>query len=70
MTPAQIKKGASLTVFLGEKCLNRDKLSCRQADDDSGWASGWDCDVNRWGYSRPCPIIAMRRKGNGPRGLR
>ena len=58
ITLAQIVNGTSSTVLLGEKCLNRDRLMDRREDDDSGWASGWDCDINRWCQLEPYPTMA------------
>ncbi len=51
VTPATIRRGQAVTLLLGEKCLNRDLLWTGRCDDDSGWVSGWDADINRWGYN-------------------
>ena len=48
-------KGVSATLLLGEKCMSRDHLNDGLAQDDCGWAAGWDCDILRWGYQPPSP---------------
>ena len=55
VTPASLVKGQSVTILIGEKCLNRDLLWDARADDDCGFTSGWDPDVFRWGYCPPMP---------------
>jgi prepilin-type N-terminal cleavage/methylation domain-containing protein/prepilin-type processing-associated H-X9-DG protein len=52
---AEIAKGVSTTVLLGEKCVNAEHILMQQADDDDGWEAGWDADVNRWGMVPPIP---------------
>ena len=55
ITPANIVKGQATTIILGEKCMSRDHLWFRTADDDDGWLTGWDNDAIRWGYFQPSP---------------
>ncbi len=72
VTPGLILKGTTSTVLLGEKCLNTDQYYIQEADEDDGWESGWDCDINRWGlYNTPCgfktppsPDYAIYGEGN------
>ena len=52
---ADLTRGASNTILVGEKCLNRGLLGQSQTDDDSGWADGWDWDVIRWAWLPPSP---------------
>ncbi|MGO8689315.1 MAG: DUF1559 domain-containing protein [Thermoguttaceae bacterium] len=70
VTPATIRRGQAVTLLLGEKCLNRDLLWTGRCDDDSGWVSGWDADINRWGYNvanggplSPMPDYHMPKEG-------
>ena len=63
---AAIVKGISSTVLLGEKCLNRDQLigPARPMTTWAGPAVGIATST-AGATSNPCPITAMRRKGNG-----
>jgi len=65
ITPAHITKGLSVTVFLGEKCLNRCQIYMQEEDEDDGWDSGWDSDVNRWGMIPPMPDYNHAGEGGG-----
>ncbi|VTT97887.1 Uncharacterized protein OS=Pirellula staleyi (strain ATCC 27377 / DSM 6068 / ICPB 4128) GN=Psta_1526 PE=4 SV=1: N_methyl: SBP_bac_10 [Gemmataceae bacterium] len=48
-------RGATNTLLVGEKCLNRGLLGRSQTDDDSGWVDGWDWDAVRWTWAPPTP---------------
>jgi prepilin-type N-terminal cleavage/methylation domain-containing protein/prepilin-type processing-associated H-X9-DG protein len=64
VSPANIAKGASVTLLLGEKVLNHDCLWGFEIDDSAGWLSGWSQEIVRWGnfqpladYHRPCAML-------------
>jgi prepilin-type N-terminal cleavage/methylation domain-containing protein/prepilin-type processing-associated H-X9-DG protein len=50
-----IRDGTSNTLLVGEKRLNLFKLGQPQADDDTGYASGFDADVIRRTDRAPAP---------------
>ncbi len=49
VTPAHIVNGFSVTLLLGEKCLDHDHLFDPEQDQTYGWASGWSIEIMRWG---------------------
>lgn len=52
----EISDGASNTLLVGERNVNRKRLGqSDQYDENNGYFNGWDWDTIRWGYERPAP---------------
>ena len=60
-----ILDGTSNTILYGEKCLNLAGLGAYQSDDNEGYTSGWDRDVNRNASLQPYPDKVARAAGWG-----
>ncbi|MEO2049038.1 MAG: DUF1559 domain-containing protein [Pirellulales bacterium] len=50
-----IEDGLTHTLLVGEKRMYVGDLGQGHADDDQGWADGWDWDIVRWGHVQPGP---------------
>ena len=50
-----ITDGLSSTMLVGDKRLNRAALGNFQGDDNEGYTSGWDHDVERYTNQQPAP---------------
>lgn len=50
-----LSDGTANVILLGEKRLNRAVIGQYQSDDNEGYTSGWDHDVNRNASRRPLP---------------
>ena len=74
ITLAAYRQGTGATMLLGEKCLTATNFMDARCDDDYGWASGWDSDINRWGHldhTDHGPITAYGDgNGNGEAGYK
>jgi prepilin-type N-terminal cleavage/methylation domain-containing protein/prepilin-type processing-associated H-X9-DG protein len=61
---AEVTDGLSNTLFVADKRLNLARLGQLQADDDTGYASGFDQDVIRYTTRPPLPDYSAA-SGNG-----
>src|SRR5262249_55039621 len=55
VTFGNLEAGASNTLMVGEKRLNRRLLQVMTLDDNEGYAPGWDQDTIRWLHLPPAP---------------
>lgn len=57
-----IEDGLTNTLLVGEKRMYIGDLGQGHADDDQGWADGWDWDIIRWGHVQPGPDYLLEGK--------
>lgn len=59
-----LSDGTANVILLGEKRLNAAFIGQYQSDDNEGYTSGWDHDVNRSASKRPLPDFRGSGDGN------